>query len=271
MRIIPPTLSGRIGLLLIIAITLIGIFAPYVAPFGPWEMAGPPTLPPFQDSAYILGTDVLGRDVLSGIIYGTRISLLVGVLCTVATVAVGILLGALAGYFGGWVDDALMRATEFFQVLPSFIFAVVLVAVFQPSLYSVMTAIILVSWPPVARLVRSEFLTLRSREYVDAAMTAGKGHTWIIFQEILPNALAPIIAMATLMVAASISLESSLSFLGLGDPNYITWGYMIGVSRTIIRTAWWMSVFPGIALILAILAINMVGESYGFRRKTRVE
>ncbi|WP_421566667.1 ABC transporter permease [Ochrobactrum sp. EDr1-4] len=270
MRIFPKTRSGQTGLVLILSICAVGIFAPWIAPYGPWELSGPPTLPPFRDTAHWLGTDTLGRDILSGIIYGTRVSLLVGFLCTVATVIAGVLLGATSGYFGGWIDDALMRFTEFFQVLPSFIFAVVLVAVFQPSLYSVMTAIILVSWPPVARLVRSEFLTLKRRDFVDAAVTAGKGNGWIIFREIMPNATAPIAAMATLMVAASISLESSLSFLGLGDPNYISWGYMIGVSRTLIRTAWWMSVFPGIALVIAILAINMVGDSLGQRGKSRV-
>lgn len=269
MRFIPPTITGKIGLIVIGLVALIGILAPYLAPYNAWELAGPPTLPPFQDPSFILGTDILGRDILSGIIYGTRISLMVGVLCTIATVALSIFMGAVAGYYGGWVDDALMRFTEFFQVLPSFIFAVVLVAVFQPSIYSVMGAIVIVSWPPVARLVRSEFLSLRTREFVDAAVVAGKGNYWIIFHEILPNALAPIVAMATLMVASSISLESSLSFLGLGDPNYMTWGYMIGVSRTVIRTAWWMSVFPGIALVSAILAINLIGESYSSRRRSR--
>lgn len=136
----------------------------------------------------------------------------------------------------------------------------VLVAIFQPSIVSIVVAIVIVSWPPVARLVRSEFLSLRSREFVEASVTVGQGNAWIIFREILPNAVAPVVALSTLMVASAILLESSLSFLGLGDPNLMTWGYMIGTSRAAIRVAWWMSVFPGIALVATVLAINSVGE-----------
>ncbi len=252
--------SAVVGLGAITAIALMGLFAPWVAPFDPWAIRGAPMQPPFADLAHPLGTDLLGRDVLSGIIHGARVSLLIGLICMLATVSVGIVLGAVAGYFAGWVDDLLMRVTEFFQVLPSFVFAVVLVAIFKPGLGSIVAAIVLVSWPPVARLVRSEFLSLRSREFVEAAVTVGHRSLWIIFREILPNALAPVVALATLMVASAILLESSLSFLGLGDPNLMTWGYMIGTSRSAIRVAWWMSVFPGLALVITILAINQVGE-----------
>lgn len=249
-----------VGLVAIVAIALMGLFAAWIAPFDPWAIRGAPMQPPFIDLVHPLGTDLLGRDVLSGIIHGARVSLLIGLICMLATVSVGIVLGAVAGYFAGWVDDLLMRVTEFFQVLPSFVFAVVLVAIFKPGLGSIVTAIVLVSWPPVARLVRSEFLSLRSREFVEAAVTVGHRSLWIIFREILPNALAPVVALATLMVASAILLESSLSFLGLGDPNLMTWGYMIGTSRSAIRVAWWMSVFPGLALVITIFAINQVGE-----------
>ena len=169
-------------------------------------------------------------------------------------------IGAAAGYFGGIVDDALMRFTEFFQTIPSFALAIVLLAIFQPSLFYVILAIAIVSWPPVARLVRGEVLSLRSREYVEAALLSGQGTLQIILRQILPNALPPIIVLASLMVATAILLESSLSFLGLGDPNVMSWGYMIGTARTVIRTAWWLSFIPGIAILLTVLAMNLIGE-----------
>jgi len=248
------------GLLFLAAIALIAALATWLAPADPWRIVGRPMLGPFQNWSHPLGTDTLGRDVLSGLIYGARVSLMVGLVCMIATAAIGIVLGALAGYYAGRIDDLLMRFTEFFQVLPSFVFAVVLVAIFEPSITSIVVAIVIVSWPPVARLVRSEFLSLRSREFVEASVTVGQSNAWIIFREILPNAVAPVVALSTLMVASAILLESSLSFLGLGDPNLMTWGYMIGTSRAAIRVAWWMSVFPGIALVATVLAINSVGE-----------
>lgn len=248
------------GLLFLAFIAIVAILAGWLAPADPWRIVGRPMMPPFQDWSHPLGTDTLGRDVLSGLMYGARVSLMVGFICMIATAAIGIVLGAVAGYYAGRIDDLLMRFTEFFQVLPSFVFAVVLVAIFQPSIVSIVVAIVIVSWPPVARLVRSEFLSLRSREFVEASVTVGQGNAWIIFREILPNAVAPVVALSTLMVASAILLESSLSFLGLGDPNLMTWGYMIGTSRAAIRVAWWMSVFPGIALVATVLAINSVGE-----------
>jgi peptide/nickel transport system permease protein len=178
----------------------------------------------------------------------------------VAALAVGIPLGAAAGYFGGKIDDALMRFTEFFQTVPSFALAIVLVAIMQPSIVSIVAAIAIVSWPPVARLVRGEVLSLRTREYVQAAVVTGQTNWWIIWREILPNALSPVIVLASLMVATAILLESSLSFLGLGDPNLMSWGYMVGAGRTVIRQAWWITVFPGIAILVSVLALNLIGE-----------
>ena len=207
-----------------------------------------------------LGTDALGRDVMAGLVHGARISLLVGLVSTVVALLIGVPIGALAGYFGGFIDDALMRFTEFFQTIPSFALAIVLLAIFQPSLFYVILAIAIVSWPPVARLVRGEVLSLRSREYVEAAMLSGQGTLQIITRQILPNALPPIIVLASLMVATAILLESSLSFLGLGDPNVMSWGYMIGTARTVMRTAWWLSFIPGVAILLTVLAMNLIGE-----------
>jgi peptide/nickel transport system permease protein len=192
--------------------------------------------------------------------YGARISLLVGVVSTVVAVVIGVTIGALAGYHGGYVDDVLMRLTEFFQTLPGFVLLIVLVAVFTPSVTSTVVAIGLVSWTPVARIVRGEFLSLRTREFVQAAILLGESNLRIILTQVLPNALSPIIVSASLLVGTSILLEAALSFLGLGDPNLMSWGYMIGAARTVIQRAWWMSVFPGLAIVLTVLAFNLLGD-----------
>ena len=252
--------GGLIGLVILIFAMAVAVFGPLLFPTSPWRMVQRPFLPPFTVAHLPLGTDALGRDVLAGIVYGARVSLLVGLVSTLAALAVGIPVGAMAGYFGGRLGDALMRFTEFFQTVPSFALAIVLVAILQPSIVSIVLAIAIVSWPPVARLVRGEVLSLRSREYVQAAIVTGQSNGWIIWREILPNALSPVIVLASLMVATAILLESSLSFLGLGDPNLMSWGYMVGAGRTVIRQAWWITLFPGIAILISVLALNLIGE-----------
>lgn len=249
-----------IGLIILALVVLTAILAPFVFPQSPWKMVQRPFLPPFTQDGLMLGTDALGRDVLSGLAHGAYVSLLVGLVSTFVALAIGVPVGAMAGFFAGRADDALMRFTEFFQSIPSFALAIVLLAIFQPSLTFVIIAIAIVSWPPVARLVRGEVLSLRSREFVEAATLSGLGNTQIILRHILPNALPPIIVLASLMVAQAILLESSLSFLGLGDPNIMSWGYMIGAARTVIRTAWWLSFLPGMAILLTVLALNLIGE-----------
>lgn len=248
------------GLVILTSVILIALFASALFPQSPWKMVQRPFLPPLSMEAFPLGTDALGRNVLSGLAHGARVSLLVGLTSTLVALLIGIPIGALAGYFGGLVDDALMRFTEFFQTVPNFALAIVLVAIFEPSVYSIVGAIAIVSWPPVARLVRGEVLALRSREYVEAAILSGQKTRNIILRQILPNTLSPIIVLASLMVATAILLESSLSFLGLGDPNLMSWGYMIGAARTVIRQAWWLSFFPGIAIVVTVLALNLIGE-----------
>ncbi len=248
-----------VGLVILLLVFAMAALAPVLFPFSPWDMQGAPFSPPGEDG-FLLGTDSLGRDVAADIAYGAHVSLLIGAVSTVAAVTFGVVLGALAGYLGGVVDDVIMRVTEFFQTVPSFILAVVLVAIFTPSLLSIVVAIAVVSWPPVTRVVRAEFMTLRTREFVQAAEVLGRSRFAIAFREILPNALSPIIVLGSLMVASAILLESALSFLGLGDPNLMSWGFMIGAGRSVIRLAWWMSVFPGIAIFLTVLALNLVGE-----------
>ena len=247
------------GLVLLLLVGIVAAAAPLLFPFSPWDMQGAPFAPPGEDG-FLLGSDSLGRDVAAGIAYGAYVSLLVGAVSTLAALTFGVVLGALAGYCGGWIDDAAMRFTELFQTVPGFVLAVVIVAIFTPSLASIVLAIAIVSWPPVARVVRAEFLSLRTREFVQAAEILGRSRLSIVVRDILPNAMGPIVVLASLMVASAILLEAALSFLGLGDPNLMSWGFMIGQGRSVIRLAWWMSVFPGVALFLTVLALNLVGE-----------
>ncbi len=249
-----------VGLVILIAVLAVALLGPFQYPSSPWRMVGRPFVAPLVMDRFPLGTDTLGRDIAAGIAHGARVSLLIGLVSTTVALAIGVPLGALAGYFGGWIDDLAMRFTEFFQTIPSFALAIVIVAILQPSLVSIVTAIGIVSWPPLARLVRGEVLSLRSREYVQAAITIGQSTPRIIMSQVLPNAIAPIIVMASLMVASAILLESALSFLGLGDPNLMTWGYMVGAGRTRLIDAWWVSFFPGLAIFLTVLALNLVGE-----------
>lgn len=252
--------GALVGLLILIAIILMAVSAPLIYPESPWRMLQRPFLPPLEVDGFPLGTDTMGRNVAAGIMHGAWVSLLIGLVSTLVALTIGVPLGAIAGYYGGLIDDALMRFTEFFQTIPNFALAIVLVAIMQPSVASIVLAIALVSWPPVARLVRAEFMSLRHREYVEAARLVGQTNRTIILRQILPNTLSPIIVLASLMVATAILLESALSFLGLGDPNVMSWGYMIGAARTVIRQAWWLSFFPGLAILLTVLALNLVGE-----------
>ncbi|MGI3167787.1 ABC transporter permease [Pseudooceanicola sp. C21-150M6] len=252
--------GALLGLIILIAVIAVAALAPMLYPRGPWTMVQRPFLVPFTTDGLPLGTDTLGRDVLAGLVYGARVSLLVGLVSTVMALLIGVPLGALAGFYGGWVDEGAMRFTEFFQTIPNFALAIVLVAILEPTLTSITIAIAIVSWPPVARLVRAEVMSVTKREYVDAARLAGLTNMHILVRQVLPNTVSPIIVMASLMVATAILLESSLSFLGLGDPNIMSWGYQIGAARTVIRSAWWLSFFPGVAIVLTVLALNLIGE-----------
>jgi len=252
--------SAVIGLVLLVFVFLVAVAGRLFVMSDPWDMATMPFLWPGQDAAYPLGSDTLGRDILTGIVHGSRVSLMIGFAATLAALGLGVTVGALAGYFRGWVDDVLMRITEIFQTVPTFLLAVVLVAIFKPSMLTIVLAISAVTWPSIARLVRAEFLSLREREFVQSCVVIGMGETHIIFRQILPNCLPPIIVMSSVMVASAILTESGLSFLGLGDPNLMSWGTMIGIGRDAMRTAWYMSALPGVAILVTVLALNLVGE-----------
>lgn len=249
-----------IGLLILLVVVVFALLAPLLYPQSPWRPVARPFLAPFVMERFPLGTDTLGRNIAAGLVHGARVSLMIGIVSTLVALLIGVPLGAIAGYAGGFVDDALMRFTEFFQTIPSFALAIVLVAILQPQLGSIVLAIGVVSWPPVARLVRGEVLSLKMREYVQAAVTIGQSTPRIILSQVLPNTIAPIIVMGSLMIGSAILLESSLSFLGLGDPNLMSWGYMVGAGRTRLIDAWWISFFPGIAIFLTVLALNLAGE-----------
>ena len=251
--------TALIGFAVFVAIALLALLAPVLFARGPFSIVGMPLLPPGAPGL-LAGSDVLGRDMAVGLAYGARISLLVGVTSTLFAVGIGVLLGAIAGYYSGLVDDLLMRVTEFFQIIPSFVLLMVLVAFLQPSLSSTVIGIALVTWPQVARVVRGEFLSLRSREFVQAARTLGESDFRIIFTQILPNALPPIIVIGSMMVGSAILTESALSFLGLGDPNLLSWGSMIGGSRSAMWVAWWTTVLPGLAIMVTVLALNFIGD-----------
>ena len=250
--------SAAFGMVILVLVLFIALAGPKLHGGNPFELVGRPFLPPFGE--FLLGTDILGRDVAAGVIHGARTSLMIGLIATVIAVSLGTFIGGIAGYFGGRSDRLLTRLTEIFQTIPSFIFAIVIVAVLSPSIRNVIAAIAIVSWPPLARLVRGEFLAMRNREFVQACVSLGMTDTRIILKHILPNALSPIIVTGSLMVANAILIESSLSFLGLSDPNVMSWGFMIGAGRPVLRTAWWLCAIPGVAILLTVLSINLVGE-----------
>jgi peptide/nickel transport system permease protein len=251
--------SAVFGFILLLAIILTSIFGPILMGVDPFEIIGPPMEPPGSEYA-ILGTDYLGRDILNGLIYGGRATLLVGIVAAFLSVVIGIFIGALAGYYGGIIDEVLMRITEFFQVLPSLLFAMVLVTLFSPTIWTISIAIGVVSWTNTARLARGEFLRLKRLDYILAERVIGAQSSRIIWKVILPNAIAPLIVSATLAIGTAILFEAGLSFLGLGDPNMMSWGLMIGSSRPYILIAWWSVTFPGIAIFLTVLAVSLIGD-----------
>lgn len=250
--------SAVVGLVILTAVVALAALAPLFYPGDPFALAGRPMSPPGGEFPF--GSDTLGRDVAAGMAHGARTSLLIGVVATLVALGVGTLMGGLAGYYGGWIDDLLMRITEVFQTIPSFIFAILLVAVLTPSILNIIVAIAVVSWPALARLVRGEFLSMRGREFVQASVVMGMPDWRIILTQVLPNCLSPIIVAGSLLVATAILIESGLAFLGLGDPNVMSWGFQVGAGRTVLRRAWWIVTFPGLAIMLTVLAINLVGE-----------
>ena len=241
-------------------LVLVCLFGPALAPFDPTALSTgrrfePPSL------AHLMGTDHLGRDVFSRFLTGARISIGIGLVAAAMSTALGLLVGSVAGYCEGWVDEALMRVTEMFMVIPRFFLALLMVALFGASALNIIMAIALLTWPVTARLVRAEFIALRHRQFVQRATMAGAGHWHIVTREILPNCMGVTIVSGTLLCAEAMLLEAGLSYFGLGDPSSGSWGLMLYEAQSYLRNAWWLSGFPGLGIFLAVMTFNVLGDS----------
>ena len=251
---------AMVGAAVVAALILIAVAAPLLMPYDPNQInVHAILLPPSVDHPF--GTDRLGRDVLSRMIMGSRVSLQVGIVAAGLATLIGVILGAVAGYYGGWVEAAVMRFVDMMLCFPTFFLILAVIALLEPSITNIMAVIGLTSWMGVARLVRAEFLTLKERDFVMAARSLGARDARIIFRHILPNAMAPVLVAATLGVAGAILTESGLSFLGLGvQPPDASWGNILNEGKAHIEIAWWMSVFPGLAILVTVLGYNLLGE-----------
>jgi len=253
----PGGLAGGAFILVLLVLALTAGFLP----LDPHEMSNESTLPP--SARHLLGTDELGRSVLAGVIHGTRVSLIVGFFAALVATVLGILIGSAAGFFGGWFDTAVMRVAEFFQVIPSFILAAVIVAMSGTGLPQIVAVVGLLAWPQVARVMRGEVMRVKQLEFVDAVRCLGIGELRLLFGEVIPNAVAPVLAVGTLIVGQAILLEASLSFLGLSSAELVSWGRMLNSGQRFLWDAWWLSFFPGTAIFLTVLAFNLFGDAVG--------
>jgi peptide/nickel transport system permease protein len=250
--------AAELSLYLIIGFVFVATLAYQLSPYDPFALGDEALIAPRGD--HWMGTDDLGRDTLSRVIHGSRVPLLVGFLATAASMALGILIGSLSGYFGGRTDIILMRVTEYVLVVPRFFLALLVVAMLGTGVEKIILVIGILGWPEVARVVRAQFLTFREREFVVAARAIGASHAKVIFREILPNAIPPAVVVASILVARAILLEAGLSFLGLGDPNLISWGSLLSEAQERISASIWLALFPGFAISLLVLCINLFGD-----------
>lgn len=250
---------ATVGLALLAVIVLIALLAPVLFPGDPLRIVAPALQPPLSDG-HLLGTDALGRDILAMIVHGARTTLLIGVSAAFTAIVIGVSVGAIAGYYGGLVGNLFGRLIELFQTIPGLVFLLAVVSFVGPDLIFVVLAIGIVSWESIARLTRAEFLSWRKRDFVLAGRAMGMNDARLIFGEILPNAIAPVIAVSTLSIAGAILAESGLSFLGLGDPSISTWGRLVGEGRGLIRTAWYICAIPGLTIVVTVFALSLVSD-----------
>lgn len=253
----PSTLVGSVMLLLIVAGAL---SAGVLYPGDPRDMVAQPNLWPGTNPQFPLGTDMLGRDMAAALLHGARQSLLIGFAAMALAVSLGTVIGVLCGFFGGRTDDALMRFTEIFLTMPTLLFTIALVIILGPTASSIALALGLTSWPQIARLVRAEALRVRRHDFVSAAITMGMGSPRIIARHILPNSISPVMVAASVLIAQVILAEASLSFLGLGDSDTVSWGTMVGEGRSVLRTAWYMTALPGLAIFATVMAFMLLGN-----------
>jgi peptide/nickel transport system permease protein len=259
-RVYQKNRAAKGGLTLLLVLLTLAIVAPVLTPFQPRRIVATRFIEPHIGDPHLLGTDNLGRDILSGMLYGSRTSFIVGFLAALTAVIVGTMMGSLSGFYGGYRDEILMRITELFQIVPRLFIAAVAVAIIGSSIWNLVWIIGLTSWPTTARLLRSEILSLRERSFVEAARGLGSSEVKVLFDEILPNAAHVVIVTGSFEVASAIILEAGLSFLGLGDANVASLGIMLYEAQPYLTSAWWMSIFPGLMIALAVLSLNLVGD-----------
>lgn len=253
MRRVPLPLVG------VLALIAMALAASLLSPGDPLAGSDAALLPPFS-SGHLLGTDNLGRDMLAMLIHGSRVSLAVGLASSGVSLVLGVLAGAAAGWLGGWADTVVMRIAEFFQTLPRFVLALIVIAIAGPGIGKVILVIAVLGWPQTARVVRAEIGSLRGAAFVDAARLGGMPATRIVLTEVLPQIAGPVLVLAALDVATAILIAAGLGFFGLGDPNLASWGAMLNDAQQYLRSAWWMSVFPGLAIAITVLLFNALGD-----------
>lgn len=258
-------LSGRLGMVLTLFVVATAIAAPFLTRIDPFALAGDSLVAP--NATHWMGTDALGRDLFSGIVFGARTSLVVAAAVSALAFIVGMVFGLVGGYVGGWVDDVLLRLTELTQVLPRFFLVIVVVALWGPGMDHLVWTLAIASWPLIARVVRGEVLALRQLDFVVAAEASGASISHILWRVVLPNVLPGALVIVGLLFGQVILIESSLGFLGLGDPNAMSWGLLAGQAQPLLRVAWWLSVFPGLAITSAVLGINLLADALSTPRR----
>jgi len=256
-------IAGAIGLVLIGVIIIAAVFAPWLASADPFDLAGPALAGPSPN--HIMGTDAIGRDLFSGVLYGTRTSLLIAITVGVLASACGVTIGMIAGYYGGFADDFLMRMTELFQVLPRFFLAAVAIALLGPGVDRVIVVLALTSWPVLARVVRAEILALKQLDFVLASEALGATKFHLFKNVFLPHVLPAVLVLVGLLMGQVLLTEASLGFIGLGDPNAMTWGTLAGQAQGFFRVAWWLALFPGLAISATVLGLNLIADALSSR------
>ncbi len=251
--------AGVIALVLIGTIIIAALFAPWIATADPFELAGPALTGPSPNN--IMGTDAIGRDLFSGVLYGTRTSLLIALTVGVLASVFGVTIGMIAGYYGGFADDFLMRLTELFQVLPRFFLAAVAIALLGPGVDRVILVLALTSWPVLARVVRAEILALKQLDFVLASEALGATKFHLFRNVFLPHVLPAVLVLVGLLMGQVLLTEASLGFIGLGDPNAMTWGTLAGQAQGFFRVAWWLALFPGLAISATVLSLNLIADA----------
>jgi peptide/nickel transport system permease protein len=259
---------GVVGVAIIAVLAIVAVLAPFIAPSGPFEQSADLLAPP--SPAHWFGTDNLGRDVFSRLVWGARVSMLFGVVAAGISLLVGVVLGSIPGYYGGWIDDAFSRFFEIFLMIPSLFLNILVVAVFGSNIYFMMAIAGLTIWPSNAKITRAQVMSVKHHGYVLAARSAGGGTFDLLSRHILPNGIYPVVANSTLLMASAVILEASLSFLGLGDPNQSSWGQVLKSGQSYIATAWWICAFAGIAIFVLVFAFNLVGDGVNFALNPRL-